>query len=55
MALRLNTKYLNGFISDSDYAAIADEVKAAHQKLISKTGEGSDFLGLVDLPVDYDK
>ncbi len=55
MALRLNTKYLNGFISDSDYAAIADEVKAAHQKLISKTGEGSDFLGWVDLPVDYDK
>lgn len=55
MALKLNTKYLNDFITDSDYAEIADEIKAAHQKLISKTGEGNDFLGWVDLPVNYDK
>lgn len=55
MALKLNTKYLNDFITDSDYTAIADEIKAAHQKLVSKTGEGNDFLGWVDLPVNYDK
>ena len=55
MALKLNTKYLNDFITDSDYAAIADEVKAAHQTLKNKSGEGSDFLGWVDLPVNYDK
>lgn len=55
MAVRLNTKYLDGFISDSDYAAISDEIVAAHQKVIARTGEGSDFLGWVDLPVNYDK
>ena len=55
MALKLNTKYLNDFITDIDYAAISEEVKAAHQKLIAKTGEGNDFLGWVDLPVNYDK
>ncbi len=55
MALKLNTKYLADFITDGDYAAISDEIKAAHQKLVSKTGEGNDFLGWVDLPVNYDK
>ncbi len=55
MALKLNTKYLTDFITDGDYAAISDEIKAAHQKLVSKTGEGNDFLGWVDLPVNYDK
>ncbi|GAA4727038.1 glucose-6-phosphate isomerase [Brevibacillus fulvus] len=30
-------------------------VQDAHQKLHQKTGRGSDFLGWVDLPVQYDK
>ena len=55
MAVKLNTKYLNDFISDSDYAAISDEVKAAQKTLRDKSGAGSDFLGWVDLPVNYDK
>lgn len=55
MAVKLNTKYLNGFISDSDYAAISDEVKAAQKTLNEKSGAGNDFLGWVDLPVNYDK
>lgn len=55
MAVKLNTKYLNGFISDSDYAAISDEVKAAQKTLREKSGAGNDFLGWVDLPVNYDK
>ena len=55
MAVKLNTKYLNGFISDSDYAAISDEVKAAQKTLHEKSGAGNDFLGWVDLPVNYDK
>lgn len=55
MAVKLNTKYLNGFISDSDYAAISDEVKTAQKTLREKSGAGNDFLGWVDLPVNYDK
>ncbi len=31
------------------------QVNRAHSKIINRTGEGSDFLGWVDLPVNYDK
>lgn len=55
MAVKLNTKYLKDFISEQDYAAISDEVKAAHKMLTEGTGAGSGFLGWVDLPENYDK
>ena len=41
--------------SEADIAAIKDRVVAARNTLIEKTGAGNDFLGWVDLPVDYDK
>lgn len=43
------------FISDNDIFALTDSVKDAHDKLHNKTGEGSDFLGWVDHPLNYDK
>ena len=55
MALRFNSKYSQRFINTEDLEKIASEVKVAHDKLVSKSGEGSDFLGWLDLPVDYDK
>ncbi len=55
MAVRLNTKYLNGFVSQEDFDGIAAQIRDADQKLKNKTGEGSDFLGWLDLPVNYDK
>ncbi len=55
MAVKLNTKYLKDFISEKDYAAISEEIKAAHKTLTEGTGAGSDFLGWVDLPENYDK
>ena len=55
MALSLNEKYLDGFVSKTDIESIQDEVLAAQATLMSRSGEGSDFLGWVDLPVDYDK
>ncbi len=55
MAVKLNTKYLNDFISEGDYAAISEEVKAAQKTVHDKSGAGNDFLGWVDLPVNYDK
>ena len=55
MSLRLNTKYADSFIPDSAYQAIAPEIKAAHEALVSGSGKGSDFLGWLTLPEDYDK
>ncbi|MBE6827461.1 MAG: glucose-6-phosphate isomerase [Ruminococcaceae bacterium] len=55
MGVKLNTKYLNGFVSEEDFKAISDEVKNADRLLREKSGEGSDFLGWIDLPVNYDR
>ncbi len=42
-------------IEESEIDAVWNEVEAAHKTLHEKTGAGSDFLGWVNLPVDYDK
>ncbi len=55
MALRLNDNYVKNFITDEELAAMAPAVADAHQKIVDKSGEGADFLGWVDLPVNYDK
>ena len=55
MSLKLNTRYLEGFVDKTDVDNIAPEVKAAVELLDSRTGAGNDFLGWLDLPVDYDK
>ena len=55
MALKLNDKYVKNFITDDEIKAMAAAVEDAHQKIEDKSGEGSDFLGWVDLPVNYDK
>lgn len=55
MPLKLETGYLNGFVSQHEYEAIEPQVKTAHELLMSKTGMGNDFLGWVTLPSDYDK
>ncbi len=41
--------------SKEDVAAMSERVAAAKKTLLEKTGEGNDFLGWIDLPVDYDK
>ena len=43
------------FIGKSEFDAMKDFVKAAHDMVENKTGLGNDFLGWVDLPVNYDK
>ncbi|MBQ7129226.1 MAG: glucose-6-phosphate isomerase [Clostridia bacterium] len=54
MAIKFNNKFAAPFISDDEYSAISSQVTAAHNLLNSKQGPGNDFLGWVDLPVDYD-
>ena len=55
MTLKLNDKYLQSFVNESDLLSIAPEVKAAHDLLSSRTSAGNDFLGWLDLPVNYDQ
>ena len=55
MPIKLNTKYLESFISEDDYKSIAPEIIKAHDLLKTKSGAGSDFLGWITLPEDYDK
>lgn len=43
------------FVSEADVAAMKETTESAKRTLIEKTGEGNDFLGWIDLPVDYDK
>ena len=55
MSVKLNTKYLDGFVSAEDFASIKAEVAQADALIKNKNGAGSDYLGWVDLPVNYDK
>lgn len=43
------------FISDGEVKAMRHIVEDAKDVLVNKKGEGNDFLGWIDLPVDYDK
>ncbi|UQD51883.1 glucose-6-phosphate isomerase [Bacillus methanolicus] len=43
------------FFHEHELTYLRDMVKVAHHSLHEKTGTGSDFLGWIDLPVDYDK
>ncbi len=55
MSIKLDDKYLKGFVREHELSEIAPMVKAAHDTLSAKNGPGSDFLGWANLPVDYDK
>lgn len=43
------------FLNESEITNLQGQINDAHDKLHNKTGAGSDFLGWVDLPVNYDK
>lgn len=55
MAVRLNAKYLAPFVNSEELKGIAPQVEAAHKTIHEKSGLGNDFLGWLDLPVNYDK
>jgi glucose-6-phosphate isomerase len=43
------------FVSDTEIEMIKTSTEAAKNQLLNRTGAGNDFLGWIDLPVDYDK
>lgn len=55
MVLSLNDKFLSDYVTAKEIENISAEVHKAHETLLSRSGEGNDFLGWLDLPVNYDK
>ena len=53
--LELDVSQTKQFYTEKDYAAIKKEIIEAHHLLRSKQGAGNDFLGWLDLPVEYSK
>ncbi len=53
--LKLDLSNLEGVVSQDQISAMASEVEAAHAKLYDPAALGSDFVGWVRLPENYDK
>ncbi len=55
MSVKVNRKYLGNFIGSHEPDYLRPYVEVAHNMLHNKKGAGNDFLGWVDLPLNYDK
>ncbi len=55
MALKLNEKFLENFVSAEELCNMQPMVTTAHNMLLDHSGAGNDFLGWMDLPVNYDR
>ena len=53
--LRFDYSKAIDFVTSEEVQAMAPYIKAAHDTIENRNGAGNDFLGWVDLPVDYDK
>lgn len=54
MILNLNETYIKNFINEEEIANSSHLACAAHELLSNKKGPGSDFLGWVNLPSNFD-
>ena len=55
MAIRFLDNYAKDFLRENDLTGLTPQIAAAHEMLHNVTGLGNDFLGWLDLPVNYDK
>ena len=53
--MKLGSKYLKGFVSQTEIDSLQPEVGKIHSAMLADSGADSDFLGWVNLPADYDK
>ena len=53
--IKLNLENATKFVCAEEVNAVKEEVVAAANVLVSQTGAGNDFLGWLNLPLDYDK
>ncbi len=55
MSISLNTRYLQNFVASHEIEAAKAQTELAARIVAERSGAGNDFLGWVDLPVNYDK
>ena len=55
MAMELKTTGVNGFVKPAELTNMETLLNAVNDELLTGKGAGSDFLGWLDLPVNYDK
>ncbi len=55
MGIKLITKYCDKFIAPHELEACRAQISCAFETLAKRDGPGNDFLGWVDLPVNYDR
>ncbi len=55
MSINLNTKFLDSFVSEHELEYMKPFATVAYDLLMNGVGQGSDFHGWRDLPVNYDK
>ncbi len=55
MPIKLNLNYAGEYACKEKLEAMQAEISKAHAMLHEGTGQGNDFLGWIDLPVNYDK
>ena len=53
--LDLDISQTKPFFNEKEYSAVQKDILAAHKLLRSKQGAGNDYIGWLDLPVEYDK
>lgn len=54
-AVTLKENFAKSFVTADEMKKTGEEALAAFRTLKARTGKGNDFLGWMDLPVDYDK
>jgi len=55
MGVRLDVSAAKSFIDQREILQMKEQTELAKSTLVGKNGAGNDFLGWIDLPVDYDK
>jgi len=55
MSVKFNSAYAASFLRENDLIGLKGQITEAHNAVEAKSGLGNDFLGWVDLPVNYDK
>ena len=55
MSIKLNDRFLGGFVNESEIKNMQPFADVAYNLLVEGNGPGNDFLGWVTLPEDYDK
>ncbi|MCR5206940.1 MAG: glucose-6-phosphate isomerase [Eubacterium sp.] len=55
MSVKFNSDFAESIVKTEDIKSMAPRAVAALKTLENRNGEGNDYLGWIDLPVDYDK